>query len=77
MIELTEAEQKAAASGEAVRVRNEGQEFVVLRADIYDKLADYDDTPWTSAERHALAWEAGILAGWEEMSEYDDYPEKA
>ena len=36
----------------------------------------YDDSPWTSEECHALAWEAGKHAGWEDMDEYDDIPEK-
>jgi hypothetical protein len=27
-------------------------------------------------ERHALAWEAGKHAGWEDMDEYDDVAEK-
>jgi hypothetical protein len=38
--------------------------------------SEYDDSPWTSQEREALAWEAGKSAGWEDMDEYDDAPEK-
>jgi hypothetical protein len=37
---------------------------------------EYDDSPWTAEERDALAWEAGKHAGWEDMDEYDDDPEK-
>jgi hypothetical protein len=77
MIELSEEQKQAISSGEAVRLRDNGQEFVVLRADLYDRLIEeeYDDSPWTPQERDALAWEAGKHAGWEEMDEYDDTPE--
>jgi hypothetical protein len=37
---------------------------------------EYDDTPWTKEELHALAWQAGKRVGWEDMDEYDDPPEK-
>ena len=48
------------------------------RVDEYERLNEdeYDDSPWTSEDRHALAWEAGKHAGWEDMDEYDDLPEK-
>ncbi len=36
---------------------------------------DFDDSPWTSEERHALAWDAGKQAGWEDMNGYDELPE--
>ena len=76
MIELSERQQQAISSGESVRLRENGQDLVVLRADVYDRLVeeDYDDSPWTPEERDALAWEAGKHAGWEEMDEYDDIP---
>jgi len=38
---------------------------------------EYDDSPWTMEEMHALAWEAGQRAGWDEMTEYDDLPQGA
>jgi hypothetical protein len=52
--------------------------FVLLRADEYKRLKEdeYDDSPWTREELQALAWEAGKRAGWEDMDEYDDLPEK-
>jgi hypothetical protein len=77
MIELNEQQKQAISSGEAVRLRDNGQEFVVLRADVYDRLVEveYDDSSWTPEERDALAWEAGKHAGWEEMDEYDDITE--
>jgi hypothetical protein len=52
--------------------------FVLLRIDEYERLkqAEYDDSPWTREELHALAWEAGKHLGWEEMGEYDDAPKE-
>ncbi|HJT30569.1 MAG TPA: hypothetical protein VJ783_00780 [Pirellulales bacterium] len=48
--------------------------YVLVRKDFYEQMTgdDYDDSPWTSEERHALAWEAGKHAGWDEMDEYDN-----
>ena len=42
--------------------------------DLYDQLIsdDYDDSPWTSEERHALAWEPCKHAGWDKMDDVDD-----
>jgi hypothetical protein len=82
MIELTEQQVEALAKGEATppRVVNPRtkEAFVLLRIEEYERLREeeYDDSPWTSEERHALAWEAGKHAGWEEMDEYDDIPEQ-
>ena len=44
-----------------------------IYVDEYERLKedDYDDSPWTSEERLALAWAAGKHAGWEDMDEYD------
>ena len=53
--------------------------YVLLRQDEYERLTkaeDYDDSPWTDEEMELLAWEAGKHAGWEDMDEYDHYPEK-
>lgn len=54
------------------------ERFVLLRVEEYERLTEeeYDDSPWTSEERHALAWEAGKHAGWEDMDEYDDIPDE-
>lgn len=77
MIELTEQQKQAVSNGEAIRVRENGQEYILLRADVFDRLVEdeYDDTPWTAEERHTLAWEAGKQAGWEDMDDYDHLPE--
>lgn len=82
MIELTEQQIEALGIPEATppRVVNPrtSETFVLVRIEEYERLTEaaYDDSPWTSEERHALAWEAGKHAGWEDMDEYDDLPEK-
>jgi hypothetical protein len=52
--------------------------YVLLRQDVYEQLTnkDYGDSRWTDEELELLAWEAGKLAGWEDMDEYDHFPEK-
>ena len=53
--------------------------YVLLRRDVYERMKkdeDYDDSPWTDEEMELLAWEAGKHAGWEDMDQYDHYPEK-
>lgn len=82
MIEMTEQQMQALETPDATppRIVNSRtkETFVLLRVDEYERLKEdqYDDSPWTSEERHALAWEAGKHAGWEDMDEYDDLPEK-
>ena len=82
MIELTELQMQALEKHEATppRVVNPRTQetYVLVRVEEYERLKEeeYDDSPWTSEERHALAWEAGKHAGWEDMDEYDDLPEK-
>ena len=81
MIELTEQLLQALQTPEAMPLRlinpRTMETYVLLRVEEYERLKDdeYDDSPWTSEERHALAWEAGKHAGWEDMDEYDDIPE--
>jgi len=82
MMELTEQQMQDLDSPAAIPPRivnpRTKETFVLLRVDEYERLKgdEYDDSPWTSEERHALAWEAGKHAGWEDMAEYDDIPEK-
>lgn len=82
MIELTEQQMQAMQNPEATPPRlvnpHTNEMFVLLSVDEYRRLKDeeYDDSPWTSEERHALAWEAGKHAGWEDMNDYDDPAEQ-
>ena len=82
MIELTEQQVEAitaAGTTPAVVVDPRSKTpYVLLRQDVYERLRDqdYDDSPWTDEEMELLAWEAGKHAGWEDMNEYDHYPEK-
>lgn len=82
MIELTEQQIQALGKLATVPPRlvnpRTKETFVLLRVEEYERLKEeeYDDSPWTSEERHALAWEAGKRAGWDDMDEYDRIPEK-
>lgn len=81
MIELTEQQAQAIASAPGpplVVDPNTKTPYVLLRQDVYERLLDkdYDDNPWTDEELELLAWEAGKQAGWEDMDDYDNYPEK-
>jgi hypothetical protein len=77
MIELTEQQAQAlAGSREAPPVvvdPTTKTAYVLLRQEEYEKILseEYDDSPWTDEEMELLAWEAGKLAGWEDMDEYD------
>ena len=82
MIELTEQQIRVLETNQTTppRVVNPRtkETFILLRLDEYERFQqeEYDDSPWTSQERHALAWEAGKHAGWENMDEYDDLAEQ-
>lgn len=59
MIELSNEQRQAIDRGEPVYVRDSGQELVLLRGDLYEKLReDYDDDAWTDEERDLLREEA-------------------
>lgn len=82
MFELTQEQRQAVhdSGNEPVRVTNPDthQEFVLVEAAVFARLQElYDDSPWTDEEMELLAWEAGKTIGWEEMDEYDRYPEEA
>ena len=60
MIELTEEQRNAVRDGSPVRVAENGDQYVLLRADVYERLAEagYDDSPWTAEEMDQLRAEA-------------------
>jgi hypothetical protein len=63
MIELTEEQRKSLQQGEPVRVRENGQEYVLLRPDVYERLSEgeYDAGPWTAEEMDLLREESVTL----------------
>jgi hypothetical protein len=60
MIELSEEQRKSLDEGKAVRVQEYGREYVLLRPDEYDRLAEegYDDSPWDADEMDRLREDA-------------------
>ncbi len=63
MIELTEEQRESLEKGNAVRVHENGREYVLLRPDVYDRIADggYDDSPWDAEEMDRLREESVAL----------------
>jgi hypothetical protein len=51
------------------------QAYVLVRADEYERLTDYDSSPWTDEEMDLLAAEDADALGWEGMDAYQDEPE--
>jgi len=60
MIELTQEQRKSIQEGHPVHVRDNGQEYVLLRPDVYKRLSggEYDDSPWTAVETDLLREES-------------------
>jgi hypothetical protein len=78
MIELTQQQRQQLEGPEPVAIDPQtNEQYVLVRKDVYERMKEllYDDSPWTDEERDALAWEAGRSAGWDDMGEYDHYPE--
>jgi len=69
VIALTEQHLRALEKPETTppRLKNPRtqESFVLLRIDEYERLKadEYDDSPWTREELHALAWEIGDHSG--------------
>jgi len=69
---------QALKEGEPVQVvpPEVGQECVLLRRDVYDRIAHLlDDAPLSDEELTRLGWESGRQLGWDtpEMAQYDTY----
>jgi len=66
MIELTEEMRKAVQEQTGTPVRlvdpTTQEAFVLLRAEDYDRLMDYDASPWTAEEMDLLHEEAARMA---------------
>jgi PHD/YefM family antitoxin component YafN of YafNO toxin-antitoxin module len=83
MLEFTtsQIEEIESRTDEPLRIVNPqtNESFVLLRAEEYQRLKaeeeEIDDSPWTEEERLATVWAAGESIGWNDMNEYDDYPE--
>ncbi|HEX7376117.1 MAG TPA: hypothetical protein VF278_03345 [Pirellulales bacterium] len=60
MIELTEQQRSLIRDGSPVRIAEDGNQYVLLRADVYERLAEaaYDDSPWTAEEMDQLRADA-------------------
>lgn len=63
MIQLNDEQRKILDEGKAVRVEENGREYVLLRPDVYDRLAEegYDDGPWDAEELDRLREESAEL----------------
>ena len=77
---LTAGQKSAVRSGEAVRVRDEELDCVVVRADVYDRLKHllYDDGDWPDEELRRRLATSAAANGWNEpeMDDYDRYDER-
>lgn len=77
---LTAPEKLAVRKGEAVRIQEEGLEYVVLRADVYDRLKHllYDDGEWSDEDLRRILAKSAKINGWNEpgMDDYDSYDER-
>lgn len=60
MIELTDKQRKSAQAGHAVPVIDEGEQFILLRHDVYERLqlAVSDHSPWSGEELDAAREES-------------------
>ena len=76
-MDLTADQYQAVENGEAVAVKLRETDCVVLRKDVYDRIATLLNANQftTDEERARLGWEAGVSIGWNnpEMTQYDDY----
>jgi hypothetical protein len=73
-MELSKEQLEAVRDGQSLRLKEEGTELVVLRADVFERLRGllYDDSPWSDEEMDLLAAEDADALGWEGMEVYQD-----
>ena len=77
---LSEQQKTALRNGEAVRTRDKDLEFVVMRADVYDRVRQllYSDTDWTDDELRRMLAKSAETNDWNgpEMDAYDNYDDE-
>ncbi len=76
---FTDEQLKSVRDGEPLQFTEDDTNFVLMRADLYERLkAQFDDNPLTSDERLRLLQAFGKRAGWEdpEMDVYEVYRKK-
>lgn len=77
---LTEPQKLAVRNGEAVRVRDEDLECVVVRADVYDRVKHLllDDGDWSDDVLRRTLAKSAEANGWNEpaMDAYDHYDDE-
>lgn len=78
-MQLTPEQLQTVKNGQPLRFTAENTEFVVLRADTFERVERllYDDSPLSDQERQFLLREAGRRAGWDdpELDVYEQYRE--
>ena len=78
-VNLTDEQLESVKNGQPLRFVQGGTDFVLIRADMYERVNGLvDDSPLTEEERQQLLQAFGKRAGWEdsEMDVYEDYRNK-
>ena len=78
-LNLTDEQLQSVKSGEPLRFTLDNTDFVLIRADLYERVKSlFDDSPLTEDDRLRLLQEFGKRAGWEdpEMDVYEAYRKK-
>lgn len=75
-VNLTDDKIESVKNGEPFRFTQGDTDFVLIRADVYDRAkSQFDDNPLTTDERLRLLQAFGKKAGWEdpELDVYEAY----
>jgi hypothetical protein len=81
MLELTDQQRQELRRTNKTEVRladpDTGQEYVIVRAEVYDRLRSVLGDDWIPEEQLRLLAESGQRAGWDDpaMDVYDNYDE--
>lgn len=76
MVQLTQQQWQAAKLGEPVRLHSEEADFIVLRADVYERLRNLLETNLSPSDAYP-AIDRAFAEGWNDskMDDYDRYEE--